>query len=150
MIAGILDDAHRYYCIHPFLPMAFKYLAGRSYDDKPPGRYEIYGNEVFALVQDYETIVPEDMKWEAHNRHLDIQFMANGCEQMLFAQRDGADVVEAYNPEKDILFLSPNDWGGVTLKDDRFIVLFPEDAHMGCIAAGAKMKVRKVLIKVLI
>ncbi|NDG71800.1 MAG: DUF386 domain-containing protein, partial [Proteobacteria bacterium] len=50
-----------------------------------PGRYEIDGDRVFALVQKYTTKPVESALYEAHRRYSDIQFIFSGRETILWA-----------------------------------------------------------------
>ena len=55
----------------------------------PAVRYEIDGDAVFALVQEYETHLPEECRWEAHYTYTDIQYIVEGSEKMGWKALDG-------------------------------------------------------------
>lgn len=70
------------------------------------GRYEIDADNLFALVQKYDSIPKEQGKWECHRKYIDIQFIAEGTEQIGFRNIDKMKIITEYNPEKDVSFLS--------------------------------------------
>ena len=150
MIAGQLKDARRYYGLHPRLQKAFEFLMTEDLAAAAGGRYEIDGKAIFAIVQDYETADPTTLKWEAHDLYLDIQYVASGRERIGIARRDGARVIDPYDRAKDIVFVEPVDGDFLTMGDDRFLLLFPEDAHKVRARTDRPEKVRKVVVKILL
>ena len=150
MIWGSLKDARRYYGVHWRLPRAFEYLMTEDLAGRPPGRYEIDGKGIFLLVQEYETVPAETVKWEAHDHYLDIQYLVSGEETIGVARRDRATVIHPYDRSKDIVFLQPEEGETCALKDDLFTVLFPEDAHRARIIAASPTIVKKAVVKVLL
>ena len=48
----------------------------------PVGSYEIEGDAVFALVQEYNTRSADECRWEAHYTYTDIQYVVAGSEKM--------------------------------------------------------------------
>ena len=55
------------------------------------GRYELDGENLFALVQTYETKDKDDARMEAHIKYADLQFMEEGEERIYV---DFADELE--------------------------------------------------------
>ena len=48
----------------------------RAEEEKlPAGRYELDGEKLFAMIQEYETKNPEQCLYESHKRYGDIQYM---------------------------------------------------------------------------
>jgi hypothetical protein len=45
-----------------------------------PGRIEIDGNAIFALIQEYQTVPSEEKKPEAHRKYIDVQYVFQGSE----------------------------------------------------------------------
>ncbi|RTL53317.1 MAG: DUF386 domain-containing protein [Sphingobacteriales bacterium] len=48
----------------------------------PNGKYEISGNTIFALVNSYETVLPEKECLESHLVYTDIHYIISGKEQI--------------------------------------------------------------------
>ena len=87
------------------------------------------------------------MKWESHNKFVDIQVMIEGEEKMGFAPLETMKVTEQYNEDKDVQILEgTGDY--VTARPGSFTMFFPHDAHQPGIAIGQACKVKKVVLKV--
>lgn len=146
MILDSLDHSSQYERLNSRLAKAFRFLRDTALAELTPGRYEIDGAKVFALVSDYETKSIEASRWEAHRRHIDVQLVATGQERVGVAPLDTL-TLEPYDDEKDILFAS-GEGEFVTLVPGRFVVLFPHDAHMPGVMSGDSVPVRKIVVKV--
>jgi YhcH/YjgK/YiaL family protein len=113
----------------------------------PEGRYDLDGENLYAMVQTYETRPREGHKFEAHRVYADIQCLLAGEEAILWAPTRGLTVVQPYEPDIEFYALDP----GATelvLIPGRFCVLFPQDAHAPCTTHRAPSAVRKAVVKV--
>ena len=114
---------------------------------REPGRHELDGDKVFALVQQYQTKPLAEGKWEAHRKYIDVQYVAAGVEKIGWAPVSRLKVTELYDETKDVAFYTgKGDF--VTVPAGWFVILFPEDAHMPSIAVDAPSPVTKVVVKV--
>ncbi len=149
MIFDKIKNASQYYGININVKKALEYLAKTNFDNMEPGRYEIDGNTVYALVQQYETRNRDQGKWEAHKKYIDVQYVANGVERMGYANSQEMELSVGYNEEKDIMFFEGNG-EFLIMKREEFIILFPNEVHM----PGQEVKksdfVKKVVVKVLV
>ena len=148
MIADTLKNRSQYASISPRIKAGFDYLAKTDFSKIAAGKYEIDGSNLFALVQEYDSITRDQGKWECHKNYIDIQYVVEGVEQIGVQNIDFLKVTTEYNPEKDIAFLS-GDGDFVTLSKGSYGVFFPQDAHMPKVAPGDKPgKVKKVVLKI--
>ena len=112
----------------------------------PPGRYELDGINLYVMSQEYTTKLPEQGKWEAHRRYIDLQYIVSGTERIGYAHLSRLTQGD-YNSEKDFHALSGvGDY--ITLSAGDFMLLFPEDAHMPGMAVGDPVPVKKVVVKI--
>ena len=148
MIADTIKNRHLYECISPRIKTSLEYIAKSDFSVLEPGRYELDGPNLFALVQVYDSIPREQGKWECHQQYIDIQYIAEGVELIGFNNVDNMEIKTSYNPEKDVAFLSgKGDY--VTLTKGSYGIFFPQDAHQPKIAPGnVSGFVKKVVIKV--
>jgi YhcH/YjgK/YiaL family protein len=147
MIIDKLENAALYSCISKRLAAALNYLSTTDLSKVEVGKHEIMGTEVFASVSEYHTKNLADAKWEAHHEYADVQFIISGEEQMGYAPLNKMEELDAYNAEKDIVFLKgKGDY--VTATPGTFIVFFPHDAHQPCVSIGAGSDIKKVVVKV--
>lgn len=147
MITDSLRNASKYYCLGDTMMAALKYLEERDFLGVEPGKYEIDGSKMFALVQEYESKPVEQGIWEAHRKYIDIQYVVCGREKMGYACIDSMKVQQEYDDDKDCLLLTgAGDF--LTVNENCFAVFYPQDAHMPCIAADIPARVKKVIVKV--
>ena len=149
MITDILDQRHRYLSLSPRFAAAFEFLV-KLPADQPAGRYNIDGDNCFALVQSYTSKPLDQAAFEAHQIYTDIQYIQSGKESILWAPVSTLKVVtKPYLPEKDIAFFgNPEAYTTINLLPGSFTIFFPEDGHAPGVEFGGPTTVRKVVIKV--
>ncbi len=142
-----VKNAHLYYGMGAGLEKALKFIQKTDFSVLEPGKYEIDGSDIYALVQKYETKPLSEGEWEAHRNYTDIQYMVEGIEQMGYAWAGSLKVLKEYDSEKDFLLL---DGSGsmIVFNSGTFAIFEPEDAHMPSITADTRMAVLKVVVKV--
>lgn len=134
--------------LSPRLDTALNWLA--QFDPATPdGRYPIAGDDVFALVQSYETVPAADKRFETHRMYADVQYIAAGTETIRYAPADGLSPVTDYDAPKDFqLFADPVTDTPLHLEPGAFAVFFPHDAHKPGCAGATPSRVKKVVVKV--
>ena len=147
MILDKLENASLYSCISNNLKKGFEFLKNTDLPALSPGRHDIDGNDVFALVSEYDSKNPEDCRLEAHRIYTDIQYLVSGKELIGYETLGTQAVSSEYNPEKDIAFYK-GDGTPILLEAGMFAVFFPQDVHRPCIFAEKPEKVKKIVIKV--
>jgi YhcH/YjgK/YiaL family protein len=148
MIADVLKNRHIYANISPRIKTALEYVAKTDFSVVEPGRYELDGSNLFVLVQAYDSIPREQGKWECHKKYIDIQYIAEGVEQIGCNNVDKMKVTTEYNPEKDIAFLS-GEGDFITFSRGSYGIFFPEDAHQPKVAPNnIPGAVKKVVVKI--
>ncbi|MBD2864598.1 MULTISPECIES: YhcH/YjgK/YiaL family protein [Paenibacillus] len=149
MITDSLQHIRQYSSVSPRLERAALFLETHDCKALEPGKYEIDGDHVYALVQHYETKPREKGLWEAHRQYLDVQYMAEGCEALGYVPIDRTEVTRPYDRDGDYaLFSASGDF--FTLREGHFAVFAPHDVHMPAIQLEAAQAVKKIVIKVLI
>ena len=63
--------------------------------DTPLGKFEIDGDRIYGNVMEYDAVLPEAEKLEAHRKYVDIQAVIAGVERMAWANIDGLETVDA-------------------------------------------------------
>ena len=114
----------------------------------PLGRNEI-GEGAFANVQEYETKL--ESKYELHRKYIDVQLLTSGEEWVYVANREDAYEPQGeFDTEKDfILFATAQHEKRVRVSPDSWLILYPTDAHMPCMAIdGTSHPVRKIVVKI--
>ncbi len=152
MITDRLSNSHLYAPLHPRFAQSFEWLKQTEFavnsdrEALPVGRIELDGKDLYVMVQEYSTKLPEAGKWEAHRRYIDIQYILSGREIIRYANIDRLRAGD-YLPERDFQALS-GDGDSLVLSAGDFMILFPQDAHMPGMAVEAPVPVKKVVVKV--
>ena len=146
MIIDQLKNAPLYFGVNKGLATAFQYLQNTDLTKVPPGKYEIDGSNVYALVQEYETKSKEKGRWESHRRYLDVQYVFKGVEQIGYANLEQLQAGE-YDEAKDFWALS-GEGDFLVVRAGTFVILAPQDGHMPGIAVSSPQPVKKIVVKV--
>jgi YhcH/YjgK/YiaL family protein len=147
LIIDKLSNAKWYDGLHPRLKKGLHYLSETNLNVLAAGTYEIEEDKVFVIIQEYESKLVEQCRWESHYQYTDIQYVIKGEEKMGYTNIENTHVVEAYE-DKDLMFLEGN--GDLILvKEGSFAIFTPQDAHMPCICSNQPQYIKKAVVKVL-
>lgn len=146
MIIDQLKNASFYFGMSKKIETALSYLLDTDLPNMKPGRYEIDGPDMYALMQNYETKSKENGFWEAHRKYIDIQYVIKGTELIGYANIDHLNPGE-YDDVKDLLVLY-GDGVFPEVRAGTFVILMPQDAHMPGIAVTTSQSVAKIVVKV--
>ncbi len=112
----------------------------------PLGRFEVEGDALFYMVQEYTTR-PNDGQGEVHRKYADIQYLLAGEEKIHLGQLDDSAVLVEGRPEGDIWFYKTGD-DAITLHPGQFTILWPQDIHGPGLCVDVPKPCRKVVIKI--
>lgn len=148
MIYDTFENAGLYFKANEPFRQALDFAA--SFDlSQPDGRYEIDGDNLFAIVMSYETKATEELKFEAHKKYADMQLLLHGEEFMDVSLSKDLPVEKTYSEEGDCaLFKAPEAVSSVLLRPGYFAVAYPEYLHQPGRMVKAPSKVRKMVVKV--
>ncbi|MCX7798595.1 MAG: YhcH/YjgK/YiaL family protein [Melioribacter sp.] len=147
MIFDQLKNANLYFPLSKRIQTAFEYLLNTNFETLEAGKYEIDGENIYAVIQNYDTKPITAGKWEAHKKYIDIQYIVSGKEKMGYSNPTKMIVTEEYNEEKDVMFLK-GDGNFLIAEAGHFAVFFPTDVHMPGIAVNLSTPIKKVVVKV--
>lgn len=145
MIYDSIAHLDAYDRLHPNLVKGLRLLAQPGLADQADGTYQVDGDKLYYFLQSYETKAVNDHP-EAHKHYADIMMMLEGQERIGVAPLESV-VDTGERPEGDIRFYS-GETVPILLKEDRFAVFLPGDAHAPGIAVGAPAPCRKCVVKV--
>ena len=135
---------------HPRFAKALAFLARPDLATLPCGRYEIDGDNCWAMVQDAD-LKPfgEVQHPEVHGTYIDIQAPITGPETIgLLALTPEARAQITFDAKKDIGFFDAKT-EPVTLQPGDFAVLMPPlGAHAPCRSLDGARAIRKLVIKI--
>lgn len=150
MLVTDLNHIDRQLSMTAVFRKAIEFLRRLDIHNLTDGRMDIDGQQVFALVQQYETIKTDAPKFEYHRKYIDIQHIVSGKEVIGWTPVERMTITEAYDMEKDICFgtVPKEEITPVYLQAGQLAVLYPEDGHAPKLAAGAPSHVVKIVVKV--
>ena len=146
MILDQIENSALYSGMSENLKKGFDFLKNSNLANLAPGKYEIDGQEVFALVSEYQSKEHQDCRLEAHHTYTDIQYIVSGKEFIGFATLNNQEVLTPFNPEKDIVFYT-GEATPLFLEAGMFAVFFPQDVHRPCMQIDGPENVKKVVVK---
>lgn len=128
---------------------AFKFLKENDLKSLELKRYDIDGNNLYASPSEYLSKNEEDARFEAHQKYIDIQYVASGKELIGITPMSlKKEVLVPYDATKDVEYFTVTRDVNYSATPDRFFIFFPEDAHRPGLKDGENSQVRKVVIKV--
>jgi len=146
MVIDQLSNANLYFKLGPLIQKGFEYLQQTDFNKVELGKQEIQGDDLFAIVMEYETKPVAECKYEGHHKYIDLQFLIAGGEFMGLALLKDQMPVESnlehdyefYDLKSDLIRFEPNS----------FMLLYPNDLHMPGVHQTEPEWVKKVVIKI--
>jgi len=149
MIFDTLNQSSRYHALSPRLAKAFEFLENMT-DDVAVKRHDIDGDNVYALVQGYDTTPVETRQYEVHRQYLDVQYIHRGHELIYWKPlAELTDETMAYSDEHDAQLFAYQPAGvPFAIGPGQFTILYPTDGHIPCCSIEGASPVLKVVVKV--
>ncbi len=147
MIIDTIQNAHKYFSVHPLFAKAFEYIQQTDLANAADGKSDIAeGLKAIFSNAPGKTKETSLQKFECHNKNIDIQLCINGVETIGWKPREKCVTPRGeYNDEKDVLFYDDAPDTYFQLTDGQFAIFFPEDVHAPMIGEG---EIKKLVIKV--
>ncbi|SKA20564.1 YhcH/YjgK/YiaL family protein [Sediminibacterium ginsengisoli] len=147
----IIDDiayASRYYTLGSRIRQALVFLQETDFAAIPTGKHEVDGENIIAIVDEYDTKDAASEQLESHKTYIDIQYLLAGEELIghLLLQDQLPSV--PYNAETDEMIFAERPAFFSKLQPFMFAILYPTDLHMPGIISGTPTRVKKVVMKV--
>jgi len=113
------------------------------------GRYDICGDDMYAVVSSYQTKKDRTLPFEAHRKYIDVQCVLKGEERIDIVQGTGFRIKNRYSAKKDVLFIyPPNRYSSIILTPGYFTLFYPQDLHRPGQCVTSPEEVRKLVVKI--
>ncbi len=148
MIIDTIQNASKYYSVHPLFAKAFEYINNTDLASTEVGKLDVDGDNLKAIFSNKKGMTADEStaKFECHNKHIDIQLCISGNEQIGWKPREKCVSPKGdYNPDKDVQFYNDAPDTFFSLTNGQFAVFFPEDVHAPMIGDS---EIKKLVIKV--
>jgi YhcH/YjgK/YiaL family protein len=115
------------------------------------GRTDIDGDRLYASVATYETGSRDERRFEAHRKYIDVQVLLDGEEAIDVSLERNLSVLEAYDEDRDVMFLQPpQQFASLAMHPGLFAIFYPNDIHRPGCHLKEKRRVRKIVMKIAI
>lgn len=147
MIIDSVQNAAKYFSLHPNFKTAFDYVNQNEISSLEEGAFEIAeGLKLIVIVGEGATREESIKGFECHDQNIDIQISIQGPETFAWKPREKCVIPNGeYNDERDVRFFHDKPDMFFELQEKQFAILFPEDVHAAMIGEGT---IKKIVIKV--
>jgi YhcH/YjgK/YiaL family protein len=150
MVIDKKENERLYYGLHEGFEEAFAFIAKAVKENLPVGRYEVNGDTVYAMVQKYDAKEEATVRYEGHQKYIDIQYVVDGEECVEVVDIEKTQTIVEYDEAKDAAFFAPTGktWKGV-LRTGDYGIFMPYDIHRPAMRVdGAIARAKKIVVKV--
>jgi YhcH/YjgK/YiaL family protein len=127
----------------------FNFLKNTDLSKLELRRYDIDGDNLYAMVSEYLSKNEAIVNFEAHRKYIDVQYVISGKEIINIAPLTAIkEVITPYDPVKDIEFVSVTKVVNYKATPSGFFIFFPKDVHRPGLKDGVISPVRKIVVKV--
>lgn len=147
MIIDTIENAEKYFSIHPLFKQAFQFVNSNNISAMEDGKSDI-GAGLKCIISNAIGKTKEESlkKFECHDKNIDIQICIKGSETIGWKPRSTCEIKNGeYNVEKDVRYFNDSPDMFFQLLDRQFVIFFPEDVHAPMIGDG---QINKMVIKV--
>lgn len=148
MVIDKLEHADRYTALGYGIRKALEYLQNTDFADIAAGKHVIDGDELFAIVQEYDTMDSVSEQMESHRKYTDVQYVASGVELVGHSLLGNQQVSKEYSEEEDFMLYTNKPDFYTQMAAGTFMIFFPTDLHMPCLRVDGAVRVKKVVVKV--
>ncbi len=146
MVIDKIENSLLYANLHKNIAKGFNYIDATDLQQIPTGKYEIDGEEIFAIVMEYDTKDISETHHESHYTYIDLQYIISGSE-LVGVKTLTTETPFEINIESDYAFYHVES-DLVSFKEGMFMIFFPDDLHMPCVSENQVSKVKKVVVKI--
>lgn len=149
MIIDKIENAAKYYAVHPEWKAVFEVLASLSADSEEKRR-DVDGDKAFVNLSSYVNKPVSECRFEAHAKYADIQYVVTGHEWIDVCPAEGLHATDDRLAADDIAFYEdPASFTRADLPEKTFVVLFPGEAHRPLVAPDGKgIQTKKAVAKI--
>lgn len=137
----------QYHAHKAWWDMAFAYMKNTDFSSLKPGKYLLDGDNVYVNVADGPTKTLDQAKYESHKDYADIHYLITGKEQISAADVSKGTIVQPYDDDKDIQFLTAKGKDYIA-EPGSFFIFFPKTAHRPSVKTAGADTVKKIVVKI--
>jgi len=147
MITNHISQLNYYKKLSENISTAIDFVLKTDFSILEKGKYEIKSDEIFAIVNEFQTFEIKECIAESHRKYIDLQIIIKGNEKFGFDTLTNQKAV-IHNEESDVYFYKNKMPNFIELKENEFIFFFTFDIHQPEICIGEPSDVKKVVVKI--
>lgn len=134
----------------PAIVKSLEYLRQCDFSKLENKKYEIDGENIFMILNEYETKNITDKKGEQHRVYIDLHYIISGQEMIGWGQTHAEnEIIDQYDPVKErTSFRVVKDEVYIPLRPGFVALFFPSDIHRPELNYDTVHTVRKAVIKI--
>jgi len=144
MIIDNIKNANIYYPISKYFEKAFQFLQ-TDLSILKPGRHDIDGENVFAILIETDGVSEEKAVFESHKRYIDLHYTITGNDRIGWTPN--FSITQEYNEKDDYMFHKGPALNWNIINEKYFAIFFPQDVHAATVDSGT---IRKIVVKILL
>lgn len=148
MIFGKMNELKFYKGMSSSLDKAIEVIESGEYLNGKVGKNEIDGDNLFFNIQEIDIKLEKDCFFEIHKKYADIHVLIEGNESIGYSLEEELEADLPYDSEKDFAALKGEPKQIFEMKNDRFIIFFPDEPHMPIMAVEKPEKIKKAIFKI--
>jgi len=148
MILDRLENAERYFPLHAGFARACDYLRRTDFTKMTPGKHEVDGERLYAMLNKGAGRGREGARLEAHRRYIDIQYTIVGPDEIGWSPLTVCRQIHTpFDAEKDFGLFADQPQAWIAVPAGSFAIFFPDDAHAP-MGAAADCQLLKAVMKI--
>ncbi|CAM3155193.1 YhcH/YjgK/YiaL family protein [Streptobacillus ratti] len=148
MIYGEIKDIKRYKGLSKNLDKAIDFIFDGKYIKSDFGGNIIEGDKIYFNRPEKPMTKAKDDLVEYHKRYIDIHVVIEGEEIIGYASFDDCVETKEFDEENDYAFMKGNMKTEFYLDNKKFLIIFPNEPHMGLLKVDEEKEIKKVIFKV--
>lgn len=151
MIFDKISNIAEYQELKEAAPKIQAFCSQLDLDKLEAGRYELDGERLFVIIQNYTTKEKSMAYPESHRKYNDLQLMLSGTERIYHSKVEDLSVSKDLSETEDIIFYkNPQSESYIRLTAGMFGFYEPSDAHTPCVSDEKPEQVWKAVFKIIV
>ena len=146
MVFDHISNANQYYGLNTAFKTVFDFLKQTDFINLTDGKHPIKNTNCIAIINRYKTKSADECFAESHLKNIDIQYLVKGEEKLGFGNINHFTMIEK-DVDNDLIKYTGK-LNFISLKENFFSILFPQDVHMPGVINDQQENVIKVVVKI--
>ena len=146
MIMARLNDAEKYFNLHPAFKEVFTFLREKNLSELSLGRHDIDGDRLFCKIEKRQGRTRAESRLEAHRKYIDIQYVIAGTDEMGWKPSADCKTIDMpYDEEEDVMLFKDEPVSWTKVPAGSFTIFFPNDSHAPLVSEA---EIHKIVFKI--